>query len=91
MPDYYQDSTEGSPSSPTAAPSKPETEAPDEGQTYLIPKSACPGMKAGEELVSKIVAVHDEEYACQYAPKEEAPPEEGMAGEAGPPNADMYG
>lgn len=39
-------------------------------ETALIPSSLCPGMKPGEEVVLKIEAVHDDQYAVSYAPKE---------------------
>ena len=69
---------------PTLA-DKPNPEAPadkkegDEGEhpTFLVNKDICPGMKVGDEMVSRIVAIHENEYELEYAPKEEGKGEEG--------------
>lgn len=44
----------------------------DSENTALIPESLCPGMDVGEEIVLKIVAVHEDEYEVAYAPKKDA-------------------
>jgi len=68
------------------APEMAETEKPSEGQTAVIPKSLLAGkeFKPGQEVVLKVVAIHDNdvevEYASEKGPEEgEAPPEEEMA------------
>lgn len=64
---------------------KPE-ESEDSGETALLPKSICPGMNPGEEMVLKIVKVHDDQYEVAYAPepekeeKEETPAKAPMPG-----------
>lgn len=79
----YQD---GEPSGPPANQDPGQMEEKKEGeQTELLNSSICPGMKVGEELVLKIVGVHDKEYEVAYAPKEEKEPDE--PGE-GPPVGD---
>lgn len=68
--DMYSDADMG-PESESAEPSE------SEGQTSVIPKSLCPGMKPGEEIVLKIVRVTDDSYEVAYAPekgKEEESP-----------------
>lgn len=41
----------------------------DSEQTALIPSSLCPGMDVGDEVVLKIVGVHEDEYEVAYDPK----------------------
>lgn len=41
------------------------------GETALVPKSLCPGMKPGDELVLKIVAVQEDQYQVAYESKDE--------------------
>ena len=62
-----------------------------EGKTALLDESICPGMKPGDEVVLKIVGVHDGQYSVSYspAPKEESP-EPGEPGES-PAPADAPG
>ena len=54
-----------------------QPEEKGEGKTFLVNKEICPGMKVGDEMVSRIVAIHEHEYELEYAPKEESetPPE----------------
>lgn len=62
--DNYSDSPDTSAAAPAA-------EKEDSGgQTALLPKSICPGMKPGDEMVLKITAVHDDQYQVSYAPEE---------------------
>lgn len=48
---------------------------PDEGdaQTYLVNKDVAPNMKIGDELKGRIVAIHEDEYECEYSKDDEAP------------------
>lgn len=71
---------------PAAGPeTKPggEEEKSPSGETTLIPKSMGMGkpFKVGDEIVLKIVAVHDDQFEVEYASEkgaeEESPPEEG--------------
>ena len=57
----------------------PEPEEQEEGgQTTLIPKELCPGMKAGDKITLTIDAVYDDEYEVSYmgGPAKEAMPED---------------
>lgn len=68
---YYDD---GAPSDQTSMPAKdkaPEAmdEERDSKKTALIPESLCPGMDVGDEVVLKIVGVHEDEYEVAYAPE----------------------
>lgn len=62
---------------------KPEEGKQDDGQTYLINKDVCPDMKPGDEMVVKIVAIHDKEYEVSYAPEGEHSEEKEAAGSEG--------
>lgn len=73
--------------SQVAAPSGPDEEEQEEGQqTTTVPKSICPGMKVGDEMVLKIVADHDQSWEVAYAPGKDQE-EEGGGGQGygGPP------
>jgi hypothetical protein len=81
---------------PAPADQKPEAGEEKEQQTFLLNKDIDPSFKVGEEMVVKIVAVHDKEYEVEYAhgpEKDEAAPkaggDEGMAPEA--PAGEMGG
>ncbi|OLE10696.1 MAG: hypothetical protein AUG89_11575 [Acidobacteria bacterium 13_1_20CM_4_56_7] len=55
-----------------ATPSDKPAEKKDEAtssETALLPKSICPGMEPGQELVLKIDRVHDDQYEVSYAPE----------------------
>ncbi len=64
-PDSYMDEDLDQ---PIAAPGGAD-EQDGEEQTALLPKSICPDMKPGEELVLRIDKVLDAEYQVSYAPK----------------------
>jgi len=64
--DYYGDGEAASQPAPEA---KPQGDAQEGQQTFLVPKAACPGMSVGDPLNSRVVAVHEEEYECQYVPE----------------------
>jgi hypothetical protein len=96
-----EDLYESGPSGASEGQDKPTTEDPNKegAETALIPSSLCPGMKPGQEVVLKIEAVHDDQYAVSYAPKEkgagdekggmeEAPMPSGMGGGGG--GGEMY-
>jgi len=52
-----------------AAPAADEKE--DEGgETAVLPKSLCPGMKPGDELTLKIDSVQEDQYVVSYPGKE---------------------
>ena len=62
----------------------------DGGQTFLLSSEGCPGMKPGDTMELKIVAVHDKEYEVAYEPEEkeeggEQPPEEPPMPQGGEP------
>ncbi len=66
---------------------KPEGEEKEGGQTFLLNKDISPDFQVGEEMVVKIVAVHDKEYEVEYAEapgKETGADEKGMAPEGAP-------
>jgi len=64
---YFSDGEYNSPQEPTAE--KPQDAEDSDSQTTLIPKSLCPGMEPGQEIVLKIDAVEENEYLVSYAPK----------------------
>lgn len=71
--DYYDD---GASPDQTSMPANGETpeqaeENRDSENTTLIPSSLCPGMDVGDEVVLKIVGVHEDEYEVAYSPKKE--------------------
>lgn len=59
---------------------EPKKEEKSEGKTFMLNKDIDPSFKVGEEMVVKIVAVHEKEYEVEYAPE---PAKEGE-GEAKP-------
>lgn len=92
--------SDGAPPEGAAGPK--ESEQAGDGQTAILPKSILAGkeFKPGEEVVLKIVAIHDNDVEVEYAteegskeeeagetPKEEAA-EKGGGGYAAP-SADM--
>lgn len=63
-----------------AAPAEPKPEAEDgkkedKGETALIPKSLCPDMKPGDEVVLKIERGLEDDWEVSYAPKKKESPE----------------
>lgn len=69
-----------------AAPKTAETDEPGENHTAVLPKSILAGkdFKPGEEVVLKIVAIHDNDVEVEYAPEKgseetKAEPEEEVA------------
>jgi len=83
----------------------PDTQKPADGEekehkTFLLNKEIDPSFKVGEEMVVKIVAIHDKEYEVEYAESPEGkdkgeenmaptPPESEGGGGGAPPS--MYG
>lgn len=59
----YDDSADAN--SAPAADSKED----EGGETALVPKSLCPGMRPGDELVLKIDKVLEDQYQVSYKPK----------------------
>ena len=57
------------------------------GETFLINSAVCPDMKPGDEMVVRIVSVHDGEYEVAYAPKDKEDHQEG--GESAPEESSM--
>lgn len=43
------------------------------GETALLPKSLCPGMKVGSKITLTITADHGEEYEVSYNKEAEEP------------------
>ena len=81
-----------------AGPKTAETEEAGENQTAILPKTILAGkdFKPGEEVVLKIVAIHDNDIEVEYAPeKGKEGPEKEMAeapqggGSQGGPMASM--
>lgn len=68
----------------------------DSGETALIPKSLCPGMKPGDTLTMRIVSEQEDEYEVAYEQEEEqgeeapAPPEAAAPPAPGGGAGDMY-
>lgn len=66
-----------------------------EGQTAILPKSILAGkeFKPGEEVVLKIVAIHDNDVEVEYShdeeKEEESPAEPPMEGAPPAPGGDM--
>src|SRR5690348_9477631 len=99
--DMYSDAASGG---KTEEPSKPEDK--EEGKSYLLPKAVLEGkeFEPGDEVVLRIVAMHDDQIEVQYAPAKEqeeegkeshdegggAEPAGGMPGEGSNPMAAMY-
>lgn len=95
--DYYSDGN--SEDSATPMQSQDAGESPESDnmeQTATIPKSLCPGMKAGEEVVLRIDKVLEDEYLVSYAPGKGGGKPEGETQDMGedvmaPPNSSsMY-
>jgi hypothetical protein len=62
----------------------------ESNKTALINSDICPGLKPGDTLEARVVAVHDKEYEVEYEgdmgeqnPKEESAPPPEMAGAPG--------
>lgn len=81
--DYYGDPSEPKDSAPAQ---DPENRDDANQPTALIPKSLLAGkdFKVGDEIVLKIVALHEEDAEVEYAP--EKPDKEEQASEP-PPQA----
>jgi hypothetical protein len=82
MDDLYDEAeTAGGATDPGASETKTGS-----GETALLPKSLCPGMKVGSTITLTITADHGEEYEVSYNKEPEgAEPE---AGESEPEPAD---
>lgn len=67
--DYYSDSDSADQTTtmPDEGSDKESADANME-QVATLPKSICPGMEAGEELVLRIDKVLEDEYLVSYAP-----------------------
>lgn len=67
--DYYGTGDEGE-ANATMPEGKENDKSPhDTGATAVVPSEICPGMKAGDEMVVKILSVDDDSYEIGYAPK----------------------
>ena len=66
-----------------AAP-EPQGGEQDESRTILISKDAWPDAKPGQTKVVRAVRVHDQDIEAEVEDHEEAPPERGPKGNAGP-------
>lgn len=67
--DYYGDNEDESPASNGGDGDHGEESPHDTGKTAVVPSELCPGMKAGDEMVVKILSVDDDSYEITYAPK----------------------
>lgn len=63
----YTDTEEAPAAEPSGMDEKEEAQSET---TTLIPKSMCPGMSVGDEVVLKITAEHDDQFEAKYVPKE---------------------
>lgn len=88
--DYFDDGGQQDAAMPKEAASDSEGDGKESNtRTGLINSDLCPGMKEGDMLQLRIVAVHDKEYEVEYEPEKESgeePGEESPAGEQ-PPEA----
>ena len=66
------------PASKKSAPRDSSESEDAEGETALLPKNICPGMKPGDELRLRVVRVHEDQYEVEYEGKggEKAEPPE---------------
>lgn len=64
--DLYSD---GMGSDAAAKDTKPKDDG-DDSQEAILPRSICPDMEVGDELVLKITAIHDKTISVKYAPEE---------------------
>lgn len=91
MQDYMTD-VEDEPSEPMQKPPQDPAESEDAGEeTALLNKSVLGGkhFEVGDEVVLRIVGMHDNEVEVQYAPEK---PDEGGEEDSGygpPPSDDM--
>lgn len=72
------------------APEAPEEKGESQYPTALVNSDMCPGMKVGDTMQVRIVAVHDGQYELAYeeepsAETTEAAPEAGAAPASAPP------
>jgi hypothetical protein len=78
---------------PTNAPPAPEEDShegeEDYGETTTIPKSLCPDMQPGDEVVLRIVRGMDDKWEVAYAPEKGG--EEKGEGERPPPGEEGEG
>lgn len=73
--DMYSD---GAPAeSESSEPKKDDESQESVGQTAVLPRSICPGMKPGEEVVLHIDSVSDDSYVVSYAPEKPSQDEPG--------------
>lgn len=84
----------GDGAAPGGAEPSEEQEEKTEYPEQVINSAVCPGMKAGDTLEVRVVAVRDGEYVVQYEPedegreeREESPPPREPA--AAPPGGEM--
>ena len=81
---YAEDEEEAPPAPPDQSPKPGEEEGQDDQKTTLVPKSAWPDAKPGEEKTFRAVRVHDEEIelcACDDKPKDDEQQPVGDMGE----------
>jgi hypothetical protein len=62
--DYYQD---GNSSEPTTKEASADPSQESESKTALLPKDICPDMQPGDEMMLKVVRVHDDQYEVEYS------------------------
>lgn len=68
MEDLYDEAeTAGGETAPDASETKTGS-----GETALLPKSLCPGMKVGSTVTLTITADHGDEYEVSYSKEPEA-------------------
>lgn len=84
MEDLYDEAeTAGGETAPDASETKTGS-----GETALLPKSLCPGMKVGSTVTLTITADHGDEYEVSYNNDKEPEGDEPEAGEAEPEPSD---
>ena len=75
---YDEPMTDQDPREAETSPAQEKKDEEMETESALLPKSICPGMKPGDEMVLKIDEVTDNEYVVSYAPKPKGEPKEDM-------------
>lgn len=79
MDDNYDQGSGAATIPPAAAQDDSKGEQSSDQQTYLVNKEICPGMKVGDKLTGRVVAIHDNEYECVYEKDDEGAEPKAMA------------
>lgn len=80
--DLYGDGPDQTAAANSEETTQKERDEETQGKTAVINSEICPGMKPGDEMVLRIVAVNEGEYTVEYAPSKEEPEQAGEPAEA---------